>query len=68
MSRDQTDAERIARLERMVFLMLAIMNGTIFTEGKAIAAFGDHLGELWRLQRASEGIDEEAWQGREPHG
>ena len=25
-----TDAERIARLEQMVFLMLSIMNGTIF--------------------------------------
>ncbi len=47
-------AEKIARLERMVFLMLSIMNGTIFVGGEACDTFGDQLAELWRLQREQE--------------
>ena len=53
-----TDQERIARLERMVFLMLSIMNGTIFAsqvvahQGSSnLDAFGAQLEELWHLQR-----------------
>ncbi len=55
-----TDEERIARLERMVFLMLSIMNGTIFATGgdhetsRPLDAFANHLDELWRLQREME--------------
>ena len=48
-------AEKIARLERMVFLMLSIMNGTTFTSGEACSTFGAALEELWRLQREVEG-------------
>ncbi len=52
-----TDEERIARLERMVYLMLSIMNGTIFAGGSTVGnnvTFGDQLAELWRLQREAE--------------
>lgn len=54
------DVERIRRLERMVFLMLSIMNGTIFVTGGvhlggvANKTFGDQLAELWRLEREIE--------------
>ena len=63
-----TDAERIARLEQMVFLMLSIMNGTIFAGADGNCdTFGAQLEELWHLQRASEGTDEKAWRdGIEP--
>ncbi len=39
-----TDQERIARLERMVFLLLSIL------ASRADAVFADKLDELWRLQ------------------
>lgn len=64
----ESDAARIARLERMVFLMLSIMNGTIFSTGahsggSNMDAFGQDLKDLWRLQREAEGIEEESWVG-----
>ena len=46
--------KRITRLERMVFLMLSIMNGTTFTSGRACDTFGEQLKELWALQREGE--------------
>lgn len=61
------NAEKIARLERMVFLMLSIMNGTTFASqavghsGSNLDTFGPQLEELWRLQREAEGIEEADW-------
>ena len=49
------EADKVARLERMVFLMLTIINGTLFTGGLVCDTFGEQLRELYELQRESEG-------------
>lgn len=49
--------KRIRRLERMIFLIASILNGTVFSgpgSGEANTVFGDKLAELYALLRQAE--------------